>query len=77
MAIWQVIARVIEQDSRLYAVRMAQPHAACDALDITRGFDENDLYDNIRWLADNHGEIEKKLFSLRRKKQSQKYFSMK
>jgi hypothetical protein len=40
---WQVIARVIEQGSRLSAVRLAQTHAACDALDIQRGFNENDL----------------------------------
>ncbi|MBW1613059.1 MAG: hypothetical protein JRJ57_03610, partial [Deltaproteobacteria bacterium] len=36
-------------------------------LDIKRGFDENDLYDNLRWLADNQGKIEKTLFSVRRK----------
>ena len=66
LAMWQVVARVIEQGSRLSAVRLAQTHAACDALDIKRGFDENDLYDNLGWLADNQGEIEKKLFSVRR-----------
>ena len=68
MAMWQVIARVIDQGSRLSAVRLAQTHAACDVLDIRRGFDENDLYDNLRWLADNQEEIEKKLFSERRGK---------
>src|SRR6266851_3509658 len=45
LALWQVIARVIDQGSRLSAVRLAQTHAACEILHITRGFDENDLYD--------------------------------
>ena len=67
LAMWQVISRVIDQGSRLSAVRLAQTHAACDVLDIKRGFDENDLYDNLRWLADNQEEIEKKLFSVRQK----------
>jgi len=67
LAMWQVIARVIDQGSRLSAVRLAQTHAACDVLEIGRGFDENDLYKNLRWLADNQAKIEKMLFSTRRK----------
>lgn len=67
LAMWQVIARVIDQGSRLSAVRLAQTHAACDVLEIGRGFDENDLYGNLRWLADNQAKIEKRLFSTRRK----------
>jgi len=67
LALWQVIARVIDQGSRLSAVRLAQTHAACDVLEIGRGFDENDLYDNLRWLADNQAKIEALLFSTRRK----------
>lgn len=49
-------------------MRLAQSHAACDVLDIRRGFDENDLYENLRWLADNQEKIEKALFSVRRGK---------
>src|SRR5271157_4754718 len=41
LALWQVVARVLEQGSRLSAVRLAQVHAACDVLGIRRGFDEN------------------------------------
>lgn len=67
LAMWQVIARVIDQGSRLSAVRLAQTHAACDVLEIGRGFDENDLYENLKWLADNQGKIEKTLFFTRRK----------
>ena len=68
LAMWQVIARVMDQGSRLSAVRLAQSHAACDVLDIRRGFDENDLYENLGWLANNQQGIEKALFSARRKK---------
>jgi len=71
---WQMIARVMEQGSRLSAVRLAQTHAVCDVLDIRRGFDENDLYDNLRWLADNQEQIEKKLFSVRRGKTKPEIF---
>jgi transposase len=74
LALWQVIARVIEQGSRLSAVRLAQRHAACDVLDIRRGFDENDLYDNLRWLADNQEAIEKRLFSVRQGKTKPEIF---
>lgn len=66
LALWQVIARVIEQGSRLSAVRLAQRHAACEVLRIERGFDENDLYDNLEWLSDNQEKIEKNLFFIRR-----------
>ena len=59
---WQVIARVINQGSRLSAVRLARVHAAGAVLDLKRGFDENDLYKNLAWLAENQSEIEKKLF---------------
>src|ERR1017187_4640035 len=51
LALWQVLARVLEQGSRLSAVRLAQVHAACDVLGIQRGFDENDLYANLTWLS--------------------------
>jgi len=74
LAMWQVIARVIEQGSRLSAVRLAQTHAACDVLDIRRGFDENDLYDNLKWLADNQEKIEDALFSVRRGKTKPEIF---
>ena len=66
LALWQVIARVIEQGSRLSAVRLAQVHAGCDVLGIRRGFDENDLYENLTWLCQEQGEIERRLFRARR-----------
>ena len=36
LALWQVIARVIDQGSRLSAVRLAMSHAACDVLGLGR-----------------------------------------
>jgi len=68
LALWQVIARVLEQGSRLSAVRLARTHAACDVLGINDGFNEDDLYDNLRWLSSHQQEIERKLFSKRRGK---------
>jgi transposase len=74
LAFWQVIARVIDQGSRLSAVRLAQMHAACDVLEIRRGFDENDLYDNLAWLADHQERIEQRLFLSRRGKTKPQLF---
>jgi len=58
LALWQVVARVLEQGSRLSAVRLAQVHAACAVLGIERGFDENDLYSNLTWLSESQKRIE-------------------
>jgi hypothetical protein len=66
LALWQIIARVIEQGSRLSAVRLARTHAACDILQIQRGFDENDLYDNLSWLSQHQEKIERRLLVSRR-----------
>jgi len=60
LALWQVIARVIAQGSRLSAVRLAGSHAACDILGLGR-FNEDDLYGNLDWLWDRQGSIEKHL----------------
>ena len=74
LALWQVMARVIDQGSRLSAVRLAQTHGACDVLEMRRGFDENDLYENLRWLAEHQGEIERRLFVFRRGKAKPQLF---
>jgi transposase len=66
LALWQVLARVLDQGSRLSAVRLAQVHAATDVLSIRRGFDENDLYANLTWLSQHQESIEKQLFAARR-----------
>jgi hypothetical protein len=74
LALWQVVARVLEQGSRLSAVRLAQVHAACDVLGIRRGFDENDLYTNLTWLSEHQEGIEKRLFAKRRGPQKPELF---
>jgi transposase len=61
LALWQVIARAIEQGSRLSAVRLAGNHAACDVLDL-EAFNEDDLYANLDWLCEKQEVIEKRLF---------------
>jgi len=74
LALWQVVARVLEQGSRLSAVRLAQVHAACDVLGIRRGFDENDLYANLTWLSTHQQAIETRLFARRRGQQKPELF---
>ena len=64
LALWQVLARAIDQGSRLSAVRLARTHAACDILDL-EAFDEDDLYRNLDWLADHQHTIENRLFRKR------------
>ena len=61
LALWLVMARIIEQGSRLSATRLAQRHHVCDILGLD-GFNENDLYDAMDWLASNQVNIENKLF---------------
>jgi len=57
LALWQIIARVIDQGSRLSAVRLAGAHAAGDILNLP-AFDEDDLYENLDWLCENQVVIE-------------------
>src|SRR5215471_15655487 len=66
LALWQVLARVLDQGSRLSAVRLAQVHAAGAVLGLQRGFDENDLYTNLGWLSEQQKRIEDRLFAARR-----------
>ena len=61
LALWQVIARALDQGSRLSAVRLAGAHAACDILGLD-SFNEDQLYPNLAWLAENQVRIEHRLF---------------
>jgi len=61
LALWQVIARIIDQGSRLSAVRLASYHAACDIVGLGK-FNEDNLYTNLDWLAGNQATIENHLF---------------
>lgn len=64
LALWQSFARLIDQGSRLSAVRLAESHAACDLMGL-KVFNEDHLYENLSWLAMNQEKIEKRLFSIR------------
>jgi Transposase DDE domain len=63
LALWQIIARVIDQGSRLSAVRLAGVQAACDVLGLGK-FNEDDLYENLDWLSENQAAIEDRLFKI-------------
>src|SRR5205809_4606363 len=66
LALWQVMARVIDQGSRLSAVRLAMAHAACDVLGLDT-FDEDALYENLDWLAGAQAAIEDRLYAQHRR----------
>ena len=70
LALWQVIARVIDQGSRLSAVRLAGSHAACDILGLDT-FHEEHLYANLDWLCQQQADIEQRLFQARANKQAE------
>jgi len=66
LALWQVMARVLEQGSRLSAVRLAKTVAAAEVVCFEKGFTEDHLYENLTWLAQNQQQIEDRLFATRR-----------
>jgi hypothetical protein len=61
LALWQVIARALDQGSRLSAVRLARDLGAGSLLGLP-GFNEDVLYDNLAWLQDRQESIEQSLF---------------
>ncbi len=63
LALWQVLARALDQGSRLSAVRLAGAHAACETVGLDQTFNEEDLYANLDWLTDRQAAIEKHLFA--------------
>jgi len=74
LALWQVIARVLDQGSRLSSVRLAKRCSAAGLLGFKKGFCEDDLYKNLGWLADNQVKIEKRLFTGRHGNQKPELF---
>jgi hypothetical protein len=64
LALWQVMARLIDQGSRLSAVRLAGSHGVCDILGLD-SFTEDHLYANLSWLSDHQNVIEERLFKQR------------
>jgi transposase len=65
LALWQIIARVIEQGSRLSSVRLHESHALAEVIGLDYGFNEEDLYKNLAWLSEHQQAIEKRLFKIR------------
>src|SRR5467141_1992791 len=66
LALWQVMARVIDQGSRLSAGRLGMTHAAGDVLGL-RPFDEDALYENLVCLAGSQAAVEHRLYAHRTK----------
>ena len=73
LALWQIMARCIDQGSRLSAVRLAGSHGVCDVLGLET-FSEEHLYSNLAWLSEHQEAIEKRLFRLRYGKVSPQLF---
>src|SRR5256884_3917232 len=66
LALWQVMARVIDQGSRLSAVLLAMAHAACEVTGLGP-FNEDAVYENLDWLASAQAAIEDRLYVQRTK----------
>jgi len=62
LAQWMVMARLINQGSRLSAVRLANQYAVEPVLDLPL-FNEDNLYSTLDWIYDRKSDIEKQLLS--------------
>jgi transposase len=60
--LWLIFSRLIDQGSRLSAVRLANIHAGCELIGINR-LTEDDLYQAMDWLYENKDAIEKRIFN--------------
>ena len=61
LCLWMVMGRLIDQGSRLSAVRLADEHAVCELLGLD-SFTEDDLYQALDWLCEQQDTIEQRLF---------------
>ena len=64
LALWLIMVRLIDQGSRLAAVRLAQNHAVAEILNLN-AFNEDDLYKTLDWLYEHKEKIENQLFKER------------
>ena len=62
LALWLIIARILEQGSRLSATRLNSSYDIASIVKLERGFDENDCYGCLHWLSRNQTSIEDFLF---------------
>jgi len=65
-----ILARIAHGGSRLSAVRWANQHTVADVLAV-EGFDEDDLYAALDWLASQQERIERELYQTYVKEQGQ------
>ncbi|SBT09858.1 transposase [Candidatus Accumulibacter aalborgensis] len=65
-----ILARIAHGGSRLSAVRWAKQHTVADVLGV-EGFDEDDLYAALDWLASQQERIERELYQAYVKEQGQ------
>lgn len=65
LSLWLIIARILEQGSRLSATRLNPRYDIASVIGLKRGFDENNLYDCLKWLSQNQQVVEDKLFNQR------------
>lgn len=72
LALWLIIARILEQGSRLSATRLHARYDIAPVIGLKRGFDENNLYDCLSWLSKNQQKIEDSLFNY--KEHSTKFY---
>lgn len=59
--LWLIMVRLIDQGSRLSAVRMANHHYGCEWLNIDT-INENYLYEALCWLSDHQSQLESNIF---------------
>ncbi|HVB04463.1 MAG TPA: IS1634 family transposase, partial [Chitinophagaceae bacterium] len=59
--LWMIMARLINQGSRLSAVRLAQQHYGCEWLNMT-SLNENMLYAALDWLYEQYPQVEKNIY---------------
>ncbi|MGH7336437.1 MAG: IS1634 family transposase [Myxococcota bacterium] len=60
LALFLVLARLVHKGSRLSATRWAEDQAVAAVLGLER-FDEDDLYETLDWIEENHERIEVEL----------------
>ena len=70
LALFLILARVAHGGSRLSAVRWAQQHAVADVVGVD-GFDEDDLYAALDWLARQQARLERELYQAYVQRQGQ------
>jgi Transposase DDE domain len=61
ITLFLILARIAHGGSRRSAVRWAQQHPVADVLGV-EGFDEDDLYAALDWLASQQARIERELY---------------